>query len=89
MIFEALQSELFRLKFPRLSSKILKIPELNLVIQVPITREILNRKLSRITEEETAKYQNSVDDTAPNTFSSPYRSESKGTLNSIISLGQG
>ena len=32
MIFEALQSELFRLKFPRLSSKILKIPEFNLKI---------------------------------------------------------
>ena len=34
MIFEALQSELFRLKFPRLSSKILKIPEFNLTIEV-------------------------------------------------------
>ena len=30
MIFEALQSELFKFKFDSLSSKILKIPEFNL-----------------------------------------------------------
>ena len=34
-IFEALQSELFRYKFPTLSSKILKIPEFNLSICGP------------------------------------------------------
>ena len=34
MIFEALQSELFRFKFQRLSSKILKFPEFNLFIGV-------------------------------------------------------
>ena len=32
MIFEALQSELFRFKFDSLSSKILKMPEFNLFI---------------------------------------------------------
>ena len=32
MIFEALQSELFRFKFHSLGSKILKIPEFNLVM---------------------------------------------------------
>ena len=32
MIFEALQSELFRFKFPKLSSNIEKIPEFDLII---------------------------------------------------------
>ena len=36
MIFEALQSELFRFKFHSLSSKILKFPEFNLFINYHI-----------------------------------------------------
>ena len=35
MIFEALQSELFRFKFHAPSLKILKIPEFNLIIALP------------------------------------------------------
>ena len=38
MIFEAQQSEIFRSRFHSLSSKILKIPEFNLVINSPISR---------------------------------------------------
>ena len=47
MIFEALQSELFRLKFPRLSSKILKIPESNLHMHINATSktEILHSRI--------------------------------------------
>ena len=48
MIFEALQSEPFRLKFPRLSSKILKIPEFNLHVAILHTIPSLTKNINLI-----------------------------------------
>ena len=59
MIFEALQSEIFRLKFHTLNRKILKMPEFNLIIhfqvslkilKIPLFNLIIHSKILRILE---------------------------------------